>query len=399
MPYKRNSRYYVQRQFPGVGRIYKSLQTENVTRARQLENMLQSLHRQGHLDLLNAFQEGEVEIHELAEAYESNRIHRLRDRLERGEIPTLREACDDYLRSVKPDVKPTTLDGYRAHLEHFQNVMGGDTPVDEALVGSQREDPIQDYKAECRDEGLAKETINNRLTPISGLCSRAVDQGWIEEKPEISTYSSSVRIRRLTPDEIRVYMATLRPAFRPLMQFLIGTGARLGEAEKLRVRHLRFGDEGAAGAEIPDAKSDHGVREIFVPSWVADELQEEIERRDLDGGSRLFTIPRRTVQKEHNKAAEAAGHSDYTVHDHRHTAAVLMAQAGMPLDRIRDQLGHGQIEQTMRYARYHPNYNDVAPYFEKIEERLGPATSHNKSDNTPQNNNPDSEERKPSESG
>lgn len=48
-----------------------------------------------------------------------------------------------------------------------------------------------------------------------------------------------------------------------------------------------------------------------------------------------------------------------------------MAKAGMPLNLLQQQLGHQNIEQTMRYARFHPDYGDVAPHFEEMGERLG----------------------------
>jgi hypothetical protein len=43
----------------------------------------------------------------------------------------------------------------------------------------------------------------------------------------------------------------------------------------------------------------------------------------------------------------------------------------MPLHLLQQQLGHANISQTMRYARFHPDYSDVARYFERVEEGLG----------------------------
>jgi hypothetical protein len=45
-------------------------------------------------------------------------------------------------------------------------------------------------------------------------------------------------------------------------------------------------------------------------------------------------------------------------------------------------LGHGEIKQTMIYARYHPDYGDVKEYFERVEKRLGLADSGNSPGNT-----------------
>lgn len=187
---------------------------------------------------------------------------------------------------------------------------------------------------------------------------------------EIRKFSSTVRINYLTADEIRTYMAALRPAFRPLFELLVGTGMRLGEAEGLRLCDLSF-EDGEARASIEDAETPTGIRSVPLPLWVAESLEDHIEAIDREGTDPVITIPRRTVEKEHNRACEVAGIHDYPIHDHRHTTAVQLARSGMPLNLIQRKLGHTRIEQTKRYARFHPEYGDVGKYFEDVEERLG----------------------------
>ena|GEM_PF-2309376 len=91
----------------------------------------------------------------------------------------------------------------------------------------------------------------------------------------------------------------------------------------------------------------------------------------LSGTDQLFTIPRRTVQAEHDRACRIVGITDYRVHDHRHTAAVRLARSGMPLHLLQQQLGHARIQQTMKYARFHPEYSDVREYFEAVAREFG----------------------------
>jgi integrase len=59
-----------------------------------------------------------------------------------------------------------------------------------------------------------------------------------------------------------------------------------------------------------------------------------------------------------------SGLPHYTIHDHRHSAAVALARAGMPLNLLQRQLGHKDISQTMQYAEFHPQYGDVAMYLD-----------------------------------
>jgi integrase len=145
---------------------------------------------------------------------------------------------------------------------------------------------------------------------------------------------------------------------------------RLGEAEALSVCDLRF--EGTGGsALVHSSKTESGVRTVFLPRWVTEGVVTHLQAKGLSGEDRLFAMARRTVQKEHSRACQIAGIHDYTIHDHRHTAAVHLARAGMPLHLLQQQLGHARIDMTMRYARFHPEYGDVRTYFERVAEGLG----------------------------
>ncbi|MHC4710448.1 MAG: tyrosine-type recombinase/integrase [Planctomycetota bacterium] len=219
-------------------------------------------------------------------------------------------------------------------------------------------------------DGAARETVNNDLGAVSVLATFCLDSGLIPSRPKIKRFKTKVRIRYLEPDQVRLYMAALRQPFRPLFQLLIGSGMRLGEAESLRACDLRLGDD-ENRAIIEHSKTVSGRRVAFLPVWVAGALTEHIEARELGGTDRLFTMPRRTVQKEHQRASKIAGIHDYTIHDHRHTAAVHLARAGLPIQLLQKQLGHATIAQTMRYADFHPQYSDLGSYFETVEETFG----------------------------
>ncbi|QYO75496.1 tyrosine-type recombinase/integrase [Devosia salina] len=58
-----------------------------------------------------------------------------------------------------------------------------------------------------------------------------------------------------------------------------------------------------------------------------------------------------------NKATKAAGLKGVTPHVLRHTAAVHMAAAGRPMERISQYLGHSSVDVTRRvYARFAPDH-------------------------------------------
>jgi integrase len=370
VPARRGQVYYVKRNFRGVGKITKSLQTQNRSRATALESALISLHAQGRLELLRAFADGTLTIEGIGEAYESGRVSELSSQLRESD-ENLAAAIDAALRNKAPDVRHSTLERYSTGLEHFHSFVGGGATARSALTT----EVIQDFKAYRLAEGVARETLNNDLGAISILVSFSLARGWLTERPTIRRFRSAVRIRYLEPDQLAIYMAALRRPFRPLFQLLIGSGMRLGEAESLRVSDLRFGSDGTR-ALVTDAKTPSGDRAVFLPAWVVSSLRDWLDEKSLAGGDRLFAFARRTVQAEHGRARRIVGIHEYTIHDHRHTAAVHMARAGMPLNLIQQQLGYASISQTMRYARFHPDYSDYGEYFERIERELGLSSGH-----------------------
>jgi len=130
---------------------------------------------------------------------------------------------------------------------------------------------------------------------------------------------------------------------------------------------------------VTESKTNAGIRHVFVPRWAADAVAAHVREQNRSGSDAIFTIPRRTVQKEHKRACEDAGIDDYTIHDHRHTAAVALARAGVPLQNLQGQLGHANITQTMKYALFHPEYSDLSPYFDRVAQRFGLNSTGNRS--------------------
>ena len=305
-----------------------------------------------------------MSIHRISEAWESGSIHDLAAAVPTDSM-TLAKAVDAALAWKEPDLADTTHERYTTGLKHFKAHVGEDVCVADALDA----DTLQAFKA-ARLKKVSKNTVNNDLGAVSVLASYAEVKGWISERPKIKRYAYTTRIRYLEKADIIAYMAAIRRPFRRQQLLLMSTGMRLGESEALRVCDVRDG-ESEMRVSIQDSKTETGIRSVFVPPWVAEALRSHIEEHGLSGTDRLFSIKRRTVQWEHDRACDLVGIHEYTIHDHRHTAAVALARAGMPLHILQRQLGHKHIEMTMKYATFHPSYNDVAPHLERMGRMLG----------------------------
>jgi integrase len=67
--------------------------------------------------------------------------------------------------------------------------------------------------------------------------------------------------------------------------------------------------------------------------------------------------PVRSIRKSFREACARARLQDVTPHDLRRSAAVWMAEAGVPMTEIAAYLGHTDPKITFRhYARYSPSY-------------------------------------------
>jgi len=332
--------------------------------ARELEGMLRQFGRSGRFRLLRAWHSRRVSIEDLYDHHITGRLPELEERLAQPDVPGLGSAIRDALEMKVPDVRPSTLRGYRDCLERFRRFVG-DVPVDEAVTT----DNVQRFKA-FRLQAVGRDTVNNDITSLAVLSTFAMRRGWIRERPNLKTYKTPPHMVWLEPVQVNAYLGCLRPAFRALMATLIGTGMRLGEAESLRHCDVRFGQ--GCRLHVQDSKTEEGIRPVYAPGWVAAILQDHIKAEGLSWTDPLFSIPRRVVQREHHRARKLAGIDlDYAVKDHRHTFGVSVARAGMPLAQIAQQLGHTDVKVTMVYTRFSPAYSDNAPYFDAVAQRLG----------------------------
>lgn len=425
MPYQRqHGVYYIKRKLGPLGKVVRSLDTRNKRTAVKREDALLDLRDMGEWELLRSFVDGRLEVDTITKKVRLNRLGELHTLLQ--DSITLEEAVDKTEEHAKRDnnLKVETREGYMTKLKQFHRFLSWIRPVweyleeghikasgrptrhpghsvrlwrqekDEKALNDLREgvrrtipvrealteENIGDYKLFRRElQDRAEQTINNDLNAIARLADTALDEGWIDEKPTLSRSAYQVRMSHLGSGEIEAYLSELRPRFRLLMDVLITTGMRLGEAESLRVSDLKE-NAGDIYLHVETNKTNHGDRPVSITTRLARRLTDHIADENLGPRDRLFPLARRTVQKEHNRVCDelqrSAGLdlSDYTIHDHRHTAAVKMAQAGTPLHLIRQQLGHQSIESTMKYARYHPDHSEVASHLERVEKRLGRAT-------------------------
>lgn len=153
---------------------------------------------------------------------------------------------------------------------------------------------------------------------------------------------------------------------RALMDVLWYTGCRLSEALAITVRDVHFGD---AYIEIPTLKSRKkqvARRGVPVPQELL--LPLALYTRDLKLGEddRLFKWKRTqawTHIKEHLRTADVPLDRAFP-HAFRHGHAINAILAGVPLNVIKETLGHSSILITQQYVR--ATGMDIAESYKRV---------------------------------
>jgi len=235
--------------------------------------------------------------------------------------------------------------------------------------------PLAQVNQDAIDKGARKlypdasDATRNRqfYTPVSAVLRHAAKRGWcsplILERPEIAP----VPVIWLTLEKAEQLIAACAPHLRPLVIFLIYTGARVGEALwldwrciDLRRRHVIFprtknGEARgvplnrrviAALANLP-----HREGEVFRrPDGQPYERPKDAGKQDHSAGTRIKTA--------FKAACRRAGISNFHPHCCRHTWATWHYAANRDLGALQRLGGWKSVRMVMRYI--HTNVAELA---------------------------------------
>jgi integrase len=145
-----------------------------------------------------------------------------------------------------------------------------------------------------------------------------------------------------------------RQAAAGLIAFLAGTGARIEEARAVRWDDV---DLDAGTCRIRGTKSRSADRRVSLPEWLWVRLRVRAQREGATGfliGSPALVDGSVQPWEQSNSAGavrevlDGAGFGWAVPHTFRRTVATLLHEAGAPLTRIADQLGHADPSMTAR---------------------------------------------------
>jgi integrase len=212
---------------------------------------------------------------------------------------------------------------------------------------------------ERRGRGISDGTIHTELGHLRTVLRWAEKHGHIERAPHIERpRKPAPRDRHLTRDEARRLIDSAQfPHVRLFIILALGTGARSGALLDLRWDNVDLA-AGLIDLRNPDLKRPHKGRAVVPINKTVRAALAEAEVGKLTA----FVIewagkPVRSVKRGLKRAAQVAHLAGVSPHVLRHSAAVHMAEAGIPMEDIAQFLGHSNSSITRRvYARFSSDY-------------------------------------------
>lgn len=231
---------------------------------------------------------------------------------------------------------------------------------------------VDAYARHLEDLGLKPASRARKLAAVSSFLRYAAEEGVVDRnpaahvrRPHVSAESPRLGMNATEARRVVVAAEAASPAHRALVALCLGAGLRVSEALALRPNDLTE----EAGHRVARV-SGKGGRERVVPlspsawSLLLPALEQSTSATEpIIRGPQGGTIDRHRALRMIEALGRAAGlgHA-LRPHDCRHTAATLALNAGAPIHRVQDLLGHASPQTTQRYVAHRERLENSAAY-------------------------------------
>jgi integrase len=273
--------------------------------------------------------------------------------------PTLSEWLKKYIASRTGVTKGCIYD-YNSYLKNDIAPTVGQVPL--SVLSS---DDIADWVQELADRDLAPKTIANRHGFLSAGLNTAVKAHIIPSNPAAGTRlprGEKTEMCFLTHDEYDLLRQCFTERWRPLLDFMVASGARLGEYTALKPANVnrergtvyigkaRKRTYDAAGYEIGATKTKRSNRTIVIEKSVLDALdysREWLFTNTVGKPIEPSSFRNNVWYPALDKANERGLTKRPRIHDMRHCCASWMITGGASLLAVQRHLGHESISTTI----------------------------------------------------
>jgi integrase/recombinase XerD len=236
----------------------------------------------------------------------------------------------------------------------------GDPPLETlALSDLQR---YQSHLFEVRH--LKDSSVRRKVAALRSLLKFATEQNYLPRNPAVALRSpkdtSSIHERILSRAQVQAIIAHGAPGkHHAALRLLYATGARASELCGILWKDCLPRPDGGAVVRLLGKGSKWRSVQVSPAVW----SEVEVLRCGALDNALAFNLNRRQLHDIFKAAAVAAGCPDASCHWFRHSLASHLIEAGMPLPKVRDLLGHSSIAVTDRYLHSSPDQS-AADYLE-----------------------------------
>ena len=278
-------------------------------------------------------------------------------------------AAVEYIARLKRSGGKTIARKERVLALHITPFFGSTTlsKVGPSMIGA--------YVQKRREQGAKGGTINRELAVISHLMGKAVEWGWLRQRPKIERVAEGTgRIDYLTSAECQALIEASKLDVSPhahcFFVVALSTGMRMSEVLSIAVSNI---DCVKRRILVPKAKA--GSRDQPITGNLASFLDGYIKSLP-DNSAWLFPSPRAksghlvTIRKAHRRTVARAGLDLNRVlrHTLRHTAVTHLVQAGVDLPTVQKISGHKTLSMVARYS--HANGAHIDQAMKSLETRI-----------------------------
>lgn len=287
---------------------------------------------------------------------EQTALDRALRRLSTMELPG-KDQFENYLRHKwRLNHKPKTMESSFTSTMLFLRFYGTVGKTD--LKDLQRSD-LEAFIEHEQDRKMYISTVRTRMACIIAFIHFLMEQDVLP----LSLLKRRIRLklpdtlpRAMNPEDVKKLLSVIdHTRDRALILLLLRTGIRIGEALGLTMRDIDLKER---KVYLMEGEKNNMGRVVYLSDDAAFTLKRWFKWRDPEktfvfygkGAARMCYSTARCRFKNYLKEAGLA-QRNHTVHCLRHTMASELLNAGMPLDGLRQLLGHQDIEITRRYAR------------------------------------------------
>lgn len=228
-----------------------------------------------------------------------------------------------------------------------------------AHFGALRPDQIttdhsRDYRRRREAEGLAQGSIWTELGHLRIVTNWAAKKGLTDRAPHIELPPKPApKDRYLTHDEIAWLLSVeMQPHVRLAVLLMLTTAARAGAVLDLTWDRVDL-ERRRINLRLPDGVTRKGRAIVPINETLFEALTEARRAATSDHVIEWAGEAVKSIRTGFTAAVKRAGLKDVGQHTLRHTAAVHMVEAGVPIEEVAQFLGHSNPSITFKvYARY-----------------------------------------------